>query len=82
MHRQTLPDLTTFVAAPNAPPFGPPDDDLIEADQTDATDSNARPPHATAATSLGEDRDGLELIAAAGARRASAPTREEAVQNR
>eukprot|EP00966_Prymnesium_polylepis_P270958 6260116-Prymnesium_polylepis.1 len=36
MHRATLPDPTTFVAAPNSPPFGPPDDDLVEADQPGA----------------------------------------------
>ena len=80
--RAALPGLSTLLAAPNAPPFGPPDDGLVEADHRGAvpTDSNAAAATRDGAASRAQDADGLELLAPASARRASAPPREEAVQ--
>eukprot|EP00966_Prymnesium_polylepis_P199713 4628552-Prymnesium_polylepis.3 len=50
----------------------PPDRrDLVDFTVRRSSRSNAQPPHGTAVESRGEDLDGLEVLAAAGARRAT-----------
>jgi hypothetical protein len=80
MHGATRPRHSMPTGAPFAHPVGPPDDDLVELTFRRSSRSNAQPLHGTAVSSRGGDRDGLEVVAAAGARRPSAPTREQVVK--
>ena len=79
----TLPSRSTSFATPIVHPISPSEDDLV--DLTIAplpTCSNARPAARDSSGVARRDRDDLEVIAAAEARRLNAPSRKNAVQNR
>eukprot|EP00966_Prymnesium_polylepis_P174829 4046013-Prymnesium_polylepis.1 len=68
MHGATRPRHSIPTGAPIAHPVRPPDDDLVDLTLRRSSRSNAQPLHGTTVASREGDRDGLEVVAAAGAR--------------